>query len=177
MMCTTGLDLTQLQCTTMLPGYSSDVDFMVSAVACPADTTADPPGSNLATGNCIKNQGGLMRLHAYAYGVVLHQIGLSIHFIVTTSPTHVTSVNLLFFAGFHGVVTATTAAPYYETDGVNGNSVAACTTQTGCQVDAAICTTGGDLTQLQCTTLLAGYGADAGGMISREWYWCRVKSS
>ena len=58
MMCTTGLDLTQLQCTTMLPGYSSDADFIISAVACPADTTADPPGSNLATGNCIKNQGG-----------------------------------------------------------------------------------------------------------------------
>ena len=58
MTCTTGLDLTQLQCTTMLPGYSSDADFMVSAVACPADTTADPPGSNLATGNCIKDPGG-----------------------------------------------------------------------------------------------------------------------
>ena len=56
--CTTGADVTQLQCATMLPGYSSDADFMVSAVACPADTTADPPGSNLATGNCIKNQGG-----------------------------------------------------------------------------------------------------------------------
>lgn len=60
-----------------------------------------------------------------------------------------------------------------DADGI----VTACTTQTGCQVDAAICTTGADVTQLQCETLLAGYEAAAGGMLSGEWYWCRVKSS
>jgi len=64
-------------------------------------------------------------------------------------------------------VTASTTAPYFETDGVNGNSVAACTTQTGCQVDAAICTTGADVTQLQCTTPVAGYyEADVDFMLS-----------
>ena len=53
MACTTGADQTKLQCTTLFPGYSADADFMVSAVACPADTT----GTDLPTGDCVKNQG------------------------------------------------------------------------------------------------------------------------
>ena len=44
--------------------------------------------------------------------------------------------------GFHGVVTATTVAPYYATDGTNGNTVAACVTQgAGCALDEAFCST------------------------------------
>ena len=68
------------------------------------------------------------------------------------------------------MVSATAEAPYYATNGVNGVSVAPCTTQVGCDADTApaICTTGADVTKLQCDTLAPGYSADANFMVSGE---------
>ena len=119
--CTTGADVTKLQCDTLAPGYSADADFIVSAEGCPVNTA----GTNVPAGDCTPN------------------------------------------AGYHGVVSATTTAPFWATNDVNGADVQLCTSQTGCGVDTAMtCTTGTDKTRLQCTTLLAGYSTDANFMVS-----------
>mgnify|MGYP001302443054 CR=1 FL=1 len=55
MTCTTGADETKLQCTTLEPGYTDDADFMVSAVACPANSLGNGPGddgTNTLPGGC-----------------------------------------------------------------------------------------------------------------------------
>ena len=61
--------------------------------------------------------------------------------------------------GFHGVVTATTVAPYYATGGVNGNTVAACVTQgAGCALDEAFCSTKeGLIDKYACKTAANGF--------------------
>ena len=121
--CTTGADVTKLQCDTLAPGYSADADFIVSAEGCPVNTA----GTNLPAGDCTPN------------------------------------------AGYHGVVSATTTAPFWATNDVNGANVQLCTTQVGCEADTAMtCTTGADQTKLQCTTLEPGYSADADFMVSGE---------
>ena len=55
MTCTTGADETKLQCTTLEPGYTDNTDFMVSAVACPANSLGNGPGddgTNTLPGGC-----------------------------------------------------------------------------------------------------------------------------
>ena len=58
------------------------------------------------------------------------------------------------------------ATGHWNDDGI----ATACTTQTGCELDTspAVCTTGADVTQLQCETLLAGYDSDDDFMLSGE---------
>ena len=88
---------------------------------------------------------------------------------VNTAGTNVPAGDCMPDVGYHGVVNATTTAPFYSTDGVNGANVQLCTTQVGCEAATAMtCTIGADKTKLQCTTLAAGYSADANFMVSGE---------
>ena len=86
---------------------------------------------------------------------------------VNTAGTNLPAGDCTPNAGYHGVVSATTTAPFWATNGVNGADVQLCTTQVGCEADTAMtCTTGADQTKLRCTTLEPGYSSDADFMVS-----------
>ena len=68
-------------------------------------------------------------------------------------------------AGYHGVITATTTAPFYATDSVNGADVQLCTSQGAfaCTTDATVCATkAGQTTTMACATASAGHSLDGG---------------
>ena len=68
-------------------------------------------------------------------------------------------------AGYHGVITATTTAPFYATDSFNGADVQLCTSQgTGvCTTDATVCATkAGQTTKMACADPADGRYLDDG---------------
>ena len=95
---------------------------------------------------------------------------------VNTAGTHVPHGDCTPDAGYHGVITATTTAPYFATDGVDGANVQLCTKQEAfaCSTDAVmVCATkAGKIHLLACTVAEAGHYLDGGfatGTCMRVW--------
>ena len=85
---------------------------------------------------------------------------------INTAGTNLPSGDCTPNAGYHGVVSATTTAPFYATDGFNGANVQLCTSQSdfACSTDAVmICATkAGKIHLLACTVAEARHYLDGG---------------